>query len=161
MTSTIKCVTCAGTGFLVTCSTSALNLFGSRSSLCKAKPEYESATTLRLPPQPTHLLLADERAPKHADTLADHGDVKLVLLLEPRNDLLEGRVILEFKPIPQRPLRRPVLVLLGLYRFRETEERQGEIDEPIFVLLELVLSVNDLTEEPWDTLIREIAKRAG
>lgn len=45
-----------------------------------------------------------------------------MFLLEPRDDLLERRVILKLEPIPQRPLRCPVLVLLGRYRFRETEE---------------------------------------
>ena len=81
-----------------------------------------------------------------------------MLLLEPRDDLPERWVVLEFEAIPQRPLRRPVLVLLGLYRFRETEERQGEIDEPIFVLIELILSINDLMEEAWDPLIREFCE---
>ncbi len=71
----------------------------------------------------THLLLANKRAPEHADPLADHGNVELVLLLEPRDNFFEGGVILEFETVPQRPLRRPVLVLLGRYRFRETEER--------------------------------------
>jgi len=69
------------------------------------------------------LLLADKRAPEHADPLADHANVELVLLLEPRDDLFESGVILEFETVPQRPLRRPVLVLLGRYRFREAEER--------------------------------------
>jgi hypothetical protein len=81
-----------------------------------------------------------------------------MLLLEPRDDLPERRVILEFEPIPQRPVRRPVLVLFCLYRFRETEEWQGEIDKSIFVVLELVLSVNDLMEEAWNTSIKEITK---
>lgn len=67
-----------------------------------------------------------------------------MLLLEPRDDLLERRVVLELEAIPQRPLRRPILVLLGRYRFRETEERQGEVHEPIFVVLKLVLAIDDL-----------------
>lgn len=70
-----------------------------------------------------------------------------MLLLEPPDDLLERRVILELEAIPQRPLCRPILVLLGRYRFREPEERQGEVHEPVFVVLELVLAVNDLMEE--------------
>jgi hypothetical protein len=73
-----------------------------------------------------------------------------MLLLEPRDDLLERRVVLELEAIPQRPLCRPILVLLGRYRFRETEERQGEVHEPIFVVLELVLAVDDLMGEAWD-----------
>lgn len=79
--------------------------------------------------------------------MADHGDVELVLLLEPRDDLLERRVVLELEAIPQRPLRRPVLILLGGYRFRETEERQGEVHEPVFVVLEPVLAIDDLIRE--------------
>jgi hypothetical protein len=70
-----------------------------------------------------------------------------MLLPEPRDDLLERRVILKLEPIPQRPLRRPILVLLGRYRFRETEEGQGEVHEPIFVVIELVLAVYDLIRE--------------
>ncbi len=45
-----------------------------------------------------------------------------MLLPEPRDDLLERRIILELEPIPQRPLSRPIFVLRGRYRFRETEE---------------------------------------
>ena len=67
-----------------------------------------------------------------------------MLLIEPCDDLLESRVILKLEPIPQRPLRRPVLGLLGRYRLRETKEGQGEVHEPIFVVIELVLAVYDL-----------------
>lgn len=70
-----------------------------------------------------------------------------MLLVEPRDDVLERRVILKLEPIPQRPLRRPVLLLLGRYRFRETEEGQGEVHEPVFVVIELVLPVYDLIRE--------------
>ena len=70
-----------------------------------------------------------------------------MLLLEPCDDLLERRVILKLKPIPQRPLCCPVLVLRGRYRFRETEEGQGEVHESIFVVIELVLAVYDLIRE--------------
>ena len=75
-----------------------------------------------------------------------------MLLLEPRDDLRERRVILKFEPIPQRPLRRPVLVLLSRYRFRETEEGQGEVHESVFVVIELVLAVYELiVREKLDT----------
>lgn len=47
-----------------------------------------------------NLFLSNERAPEHADALADHGDVELVLLLEPRYDLLEGRIVLKHEAIP-------------------------------------------------------------
>jgi hypothetical protein len=82
-----------------------------------------------------------------------------MLLLEPRDDLLEGRVILKLEPIPQRPLRRPVLVLLGRYRFRETEEGQGEVHEPIFVVIELVLAVYDLIREAFGNGMRYFATK--
>ena len=70
-----------------------------------------------------------------------------MFLLEPRDDLLEGGVVLELEAVPQRPLCRSVLVLLGRYRFRETEERQGEVHESIFVVLEFVLAIDDLMGE--------------
>lgn len=70
-----------------------------------------------------------------------------MLLFEPRDDLFERRVVLKLEPIPQCPLRRPVLVLLGHYRFRETEEGQGEVHEPVFVVIELVLAVYDLIRD--------------
>jgi hypothetical protein len=75
------------------------------------------AQPTRAQQQRTHLLLSDKRAPEHANSLADHGNFELVLLTEPRDDLFESRVVLEFEAVPQRPFRRPVLVLLGRYRF--------------------------------------------
>ena len=60
-----------------------------------------------------HLLLPDERAPKHADALANHRHLELVLLLEPVDNLLERRVILESEAVPERPLSVAILVLLG------------------------------------------------
>ena len=82
-----------------------------------------------------------------------------MLLLEPRDDLFERRVVLELEPIPQRPLRRPVLVLLGRYRFRETEERQGEVHEPILVVIEPVLAIYDLIREASRHGTRYFAKK--
>ena len=35
----------------------------------------------------THLSLADERRPKHYDTLGSHTDFEVVILLEPIHDL--------------------------------------------------------------------------
>jgi len=52
----------------------------------------------------THLSLADEGRPKHYDTLGSHADFEVVILLEPIHDLLQSGIILELKPIPQRPL---------------------------------------------------------
>jgi hypothetical protein len=84
-----------------------------------------------------------------------------VLLLEPRDDLLERRVVLEHEAIPQRPLRGPVFVFLGRYRFRETEERQGKVHEPVFVVLEFVLSINDLMGETMGYRISKIQNNDG
>ena len=67
-----------------------------------------------------------------------------MFLLEPCDNILERRVVFEHKAIPQRPLRRPVLIFLGHNWLRETEERQGEVHESIFVVLEFVLAIDDL-----------------
>ena len=92
------------------------------------------------------LLLADERAPEHADALADHADLELVLALEVVHDLLERRVVLELEAVPERPLRVSVLVLLRRDGLRETEERQCEVDKAVLVVLELVLAVDELRQ---------------
>ena len=91
-----------------------------------------------------YLLLGEERAPEHADALRDHADLKLVLALEPVDDLLERRVVLELEAVPERPLRVAVLVLLRRDGLREAEERQCEVDEAVLVVLELVLAVDEL-----------------
>jgi hypothetical protein len=65
----------------------------------------------------THLLLADERAPQHANLLAHHAHLQIVICLEPRHDVLQSGIIVELKPIPKRPLGRTVFVLLGSNRF--------------------------------------------
>ena len=91
-----------------------------------------------------HLLLADERTPQHADTLAHHGDVKLVVVLEEVHDLLQRRVVLELKAVPERPLRFIILVLGSGDRLRESEERQCQVHEAILVVLQLVLAINYL-----------------
>ena len=92
------------------------------------------------------LLLADERAPEHADALRDHADLKLVLALEPVDDLLERRVVLELEAVPERPLGVAVLVLLRRDGLRETEERQCEVDKAVLVVLKLVLAVDELRQ---------------
>lgn len=84
-----------------------------------------------------YLLLADERTPKHADTLADHANVEAVLSLEEIDDLLERRVILKSKAVPKSPLSTAVLLLLCLNWFREAEEGEREVDEAILEVLEL------------------------
>ena len=83
-----------------------------------------------------------------------------MLLLEPRDDLFERGVVLELEAITQRPLCRPILILLGRYRFRETEERQGEVHKSIFVVLELVLAVNDLRAERGKMYVRDSLVRS-
>lgn len=81
--------------------------------------------------QPTHLLLADERTPKHADSLTDHSDVKLVFLLEPCNDVLQSGIILELEPVPKRPFGCSVLALSCGDGFRESKEGECEVDESV------------------------------
>lgn len=90
------------------------------------------------------LLLPDERAPEHADALRDHADLELVLGAEPVDDLAQRRVVVELEAVPQRPLRAPVLVLRRRDRLGEPKERQREVHEAVFVVLELVLAVDDL-----------------
>ena len=92
----------------------------------------------------TRLLLADERAPEHADSLADHAHLELVLAYEPVNDLSERRVAAEFEPVPECPLDTIVLVLLGCNRLGEAEERQRDVQERIPVVVNLGLAVDEL-----------------
>lgn len=98
----------------------------------------------QLGPISRYLLLANERAPEHANALADHRDLKLVLLLEPVNDLRERRVVLELEAVPERPLGRAVLLLGREDRLGKAEERQSQVDEAILVLLNVLLAVDDL-----------------
>jgi hypothetical protein len=67
-----------------------------------------------------------------------------VLLLEEVNDVLESRIVLERKAGPQRPFSVTVLLLLGRKRLRKAEERKSEVDEAILVVLELVLTIDEL-----------------
>jgi hypothetical protein len=76
--------------------------------------------------------------------LTNHGDVQLVLLLEPIHDVFERRVVLELEGIPKRPLRIVVLLLGRSNRLRETEEGQSQVDEAILVLFEFLFAVDDL-----------------
>ena len=92
------------------------------------------------------LLLANERAPEHADSLRDHADVQFVLASEPVDNLLERRVVLELEAVPERPLRVAVLILLRRDGLREAEERQCEVDEAVLVVLELVLAIDELRQ---------------
>jgi hypothetical protein len=92
----------------------------------------------------TGLLFAYERAPEHADPLANHTDVEAVLRLEVRDDVLQSGVSLELESIPECPLRRSVFILHGANRLRETEEGQGEIDEAVLVVFEFTFAIDDL-----------------
>jgi len=79
------------------------------------------------------LLLADERAPQHADALADHRDIKLVLVLEKVDDLLESGIVVELETVPERPFSLPVFLLRCEDGLREAEERQSQVDESVLV----------------------------
>ena len=67
-----------------------------------------------------------------------------MLALEPVDDFLERRVVLELEAVPERPLGVAVLVLLRCDGLREAEERQREVDEAVLVVLELILPVDEL-----------------
>ena len=67
-----------------------------------------------------------------------------MVVAEPVDNLAERRVVGELETVPQRPLHSAVLILRGRNRLREPEERQGEVDEAVLVVLKLVLAVNDL-----------------
>lgn len=69
-----------------------------------------------------------------------------MLLLEPIDDLLEGRVVLEFDAVPKRPLSVAILVLRRCDRLREAEEGQGQVNEPVLVRLNVLLAVDDLLQ---------------
>lgn len=92
----------------------------------------------------TRLLFANEEAPQHADTLADHGHVQVVVRLEPIDKLLQRRIIREFKSVPKGPLCLSVLILLRRYGLREAEEGQSEINKAVFVVLKLIFPIDDL-----------------
>ena len=92
----------------------------------------------------TCLFLANKGTPEHADTLTDHCHVKLMLLSERLHDLLERRVIVKLKTIPQSPLGVPVFGLLGCDRLRESKEGQGEVNKAVLVIFQLPLAINHL-----------------
>jgi hypothetical protein len=89
------------------------------------------------------LLLSNEGAPKHTDTLTDHRDIKF-FLLEIRNDVFEGGVVLELEAIPKRPFDRAILGLLRRNGLGEPEEWQSKVNETIFIILKFVFAINDL-----------------
>ena len=67
-----------------------------------------------------------------------------MLLLEPINNLLERRVVLELEAVPERPLSAAVLVLLRGDGLGEAEEGKSKIDEAVLVVFQLVLSIDNL-----------------
>lgn len=127
---------------MLTVSTSLLNLNGRRSSLYESSQFFFKHTIL----SSTNLFLANKRAPKHTNTLADHADIKLVFILEPVNDLLKRGITAEGKAVPECPFYVTILVLLGGDGLRESEEWESKVDETVLVGLELLLAVNDLRE---------------
>jgi hypothetical protein len=58
-----------------------------------------------------------------------------VVSLEPRDELLERRVVLELQPVPKSPLGVVKFVLLDSYGLRKPEERKGEVDETVLVII--------------------------
>ena len=47
-----------------------------------------------------YLLWVDEGRPQHRNSLRDHLDFKLVLVLEVIDELLKGRVVWDLKSVP-------------------------------------------------------------
>lgn len=94
----------------------------------------------------TRLLRGDERGPQHGNTLRNHLYFQLVVLLEPFQELLQRRIALDLKPVPQSPLSLAILLLRRRNRLRETEEGQRQIHETVLVVLKLVLAVNQLVK---------------
>ena len=132
-----------GIGLLLTVSTSCENFIGSLSSLYSDEVYVSTLVKLHLYIS-THLLLSNEGAPEHAHTLAEHAHLEVVLLLEPVDNLLEGRVVLELDTVPERPLSVTILALGRSDRLREAEEGQSKVDEPVLVLLNILLAIDDL-----------------
>ena len=102
-----------------------------------------------------YLLLADEGAPQHADTLADHRDFQVVLLLEPVDDVLEGWVAIKGEAVPERPLGIAILVLRGGDGFGKAEEGQSQIDEAILVIFAVRFVVNQLKVTTQDRTLHK------
>lgn len=107
----------------------------------------------------SYLLLPNERAPQHTDPLTDHRDIQLMFLRKPIHNLLQRRIAPKREPIPKRPLRIHILLLLRRDRLREAKERQREVDEPVLVVLELVLAVDDLVQLETDEADDERRRR--
>jgi hypothetical protein len=136
ITSTIRCLTCGGICFLLTCSTKWLNHIGSLSSLlCRSRNQIYKVQMK----SETYCLLSNEGAPKHTDTLTNHTDIKL-LLLEIRNDVVEVGSSLNSKRSHSVHSTEPYFD----FGFRECEERQSNINETIFKVLKFLLAINDL-----------------
>lgn len=70
-----------------------------------------------------------------------------MLLLEPVDDILESRVILEGVAVPECPLDVVILLLLRLYRLGEAEEGQRQVNEAVLEFLQLTLAVDQLIKE--------------
>jgi len=90
------------------------------------------------------LRLADKRAPQHAHALRNHRDVETVFFAEPIDNFFKSGVVIEREAVPESPLRRSVLVLLGRDRFGEAEEWEGKVHEAVLVIVELVLAIDEL-----------------
>jgi len=58
-----------------------------------------------------------------------------VVSLEPGDELLERRVVLELQSVPKSPLSLVEFALLDSYGFRKTEERQSEVDKTVLVVI--------------------------
>jgi len=107
MTSTRRFLVHGGIGFLLTCSTSSLIFIDIRS----AAYSISTCTAWR---EVTHLLWVDEGRPQHRNSLRNHLDFKLVLVLEVVDELLEGRVVRDLESVPKCPLGLAVLIISSI-----------------------------------------------
>lgn len=73
----------------------------------------------------TNLLLSNPWVPQHTDTLTDHRYSEFMVLLKVINDILECRIVLELKAVPECPFGLSVLGLRRCDGFGESEEWQS------------------------------------
>lgn len=67
-----------------------------------------------------------------------------MVVLEKVKELLQGRIVLQLESVPERPFRLAVLLFCRGDGLGEAKEWQGEVDETVLVIFQLVLAIDDL-----------------
>lgn len=67
-----------------------------------------------------------------------------MLCFEPRDEVIERRVVGKLESVPKRPFSGAVFTFRSCDRFGETKEWQCKVNKSILVVFELLLAVNDL-----------------